>query len=430
MKINELKAGKKATVSGWVDTVRDQKSIMFIVLRDRDGRVQVTVPKGKLPEIATQLEGLQVNSTLTVIGEVVDAPQVKLGGIEIIPQKVEITSRAKVSPIDEKSGVDLLQDYRWIDLRDDKKIDYFRVQTEVLAAAREWFVGQGYIEILTPKLTGFASEGGAEVFEVKYYDKKAYLTQSPQLFKQMGIAGGFEKVFEVTACYRAEKFSTSRHSTEFFAIDVELGFIKDESDVMDAEESMIRHIFGAVNKRCAPTLERLGVEATMLPKGKFPRISLLEAYELLKKERNYDVPKAIKGDLDPEAERLLCDIAREKWGSDFIFVTNFPASARPFYIMKLDENTKLTRGFDLLYRGVEVTSGGQREHRPEILRENIKAKGMNPKDMEFYIQFFEYGCPPHGGFALGIARFVAKMLGLPNVRDATFLFRGPDRLAP
>ncbi|MCL2756075.1 MAG: aspartate--tRNA(Asn) ligase [Firmicutes bacterium] len=427
--LSKLKPGKTVMVQGWVDTIRDQKSIMFLVLRDREAKVQVTILKNKMPEIAEKLEGILTDSTLKIIGKVVAAPQVKLGGIEIIPASVEVTSSAKVAPIDEKSSVDLLMDYRWIDLRDENKRAVFQVQTEILAAMRDYFVKNKFIEIMTPKITGQGTEGGAEVFEVKYYDRKAYLTQSPQLFKQMAISSGFEKVFEIGACYRAEKSYTSRHATEFFALDVELGFVEDGHCPMNCEEEMLKYVLGRVAKNCKGLLEQLGVEIH-LPTGPFPRVTLLDSYKLLEDERGYIVSKAAKGDLDPEAERLLCEISREKWNSDFIFITNFPSSARPFYVMRLNDNQKITQGFDLLYKGVEITSGGQREHRPDHLRANLVDKGMNPDDMQFYIDFFEYGCPPHGGFALGIARFVARMLDLPNVRESTFLFRGPDRISP
>jgi len=433
--ISDLKAGPdEVIVHGWVDTIRDQKAIMFVVLRDREARVQVTIKKSENPKVAAALEGVLRDSTVIVRGKVVDAPIVKLGGIEILPTDIEVTSRATVSPIDEESSIDLLMDYRWLDLRADQKIAYFKIQTQIYRAIRDWFVDNGFIEIMTPKLIGSVTEGGAEVFEVKYFDQRAYLTQSPQFFKQMGIAAGFEKVFEFTACYRAEKSFTSRHATEFFALDVEMGFINDEHDVMDAEESMLKYVLARAAKTCAPLLTQLGINIVVPdPSKPFPRISLLEAYDLLKKERNYDVPKAAKGDLDPDSEKMLCDIAKEKWGCEFIFITNFPTSARPFYVKRIDQGkdrVQLTRGFDLLYRGVEITSGGQREHNSEQIKKNAIDKGMNPNDLREYIQFFEYGCPPHGGYAMGLARFCAKVLELPSVKDTTFLFRGPQRLKP
>jgi len=427
--IAKLRHGKTVCVQGWVDTIRDQKSIMFIILRDRESKVQVTILKNKMPGNAAQLEGILTESTLKIVGKVVDNPHVKLGGIEIHPISIEVTSNAKVLPIDEKSGLDLQLDYRWLDLRDEKKLGYFKIQTEVLAAMREWFVKNKYIEIMTPKLISHGSEGGAEVFEVKYYGQKAYLTQSPQLYKQMAIASGFERVFEIGGCYRAEKSYTSRHATEFFALDVEMGMIDNSHCVMDAEEAMLKHVLAHVKKKCADLLEKLEINLEV-PTIKFPRISLLDAYKLLEDERGYIVPKATKGDLDPEAERLLCEISREKWGSDFIFITDFPSSARAFYIKRHDNDKKITHGFDLLYKGVELTSGGMREHNPEKLRVNMIEKGINPDDMQFYVDFFEYGCVPHGGYALGIARLVSRMLDLPNIKETTFLFRGPDRLNP
>ena len=428
-RIVDLVPSESVKIQGWVDSVRAQKAMIFLILRDNSGKVQVIIKRESAPEIAAVVDGLLRDSTVMIEGKVLSAPNVKLGGIEIVPSNLVVTSNALVSPIDEKSGLDIAMDYRWLDLRDSKKLGYFQVQTQVLKAIRDWFVQNKFVEIMTPKLTGNSTEGGAEVFSLKYYGKTAYLTQSPQLFKQMAIAAGFERVFEIGACYRAEKSYTSRHSTEFFALDVEMGFIDDENDVMDAEESMLRYVFTEVAK--SPLWAQLGIDAPTLPSKPFPRISLLNSYKLLEDERGYIVPKAAKGDLDPEAERLLCEIAKEKWGSDFIFITNFPSSARAFYISRLDDTKpKLTRGFDLLYRGVEITSGGQREHNPERLVNNIMDKGIAEEDMKFYIDFFRYGCPPHGGYALGIARLVAKMLGLPSVKDTTFLFRGPDRLNP
>ena len=427
--IGKLKPAKQVLVEGFIDKVRDQKSIMFIVLRDATGSVQVTVKKENAPQVAEALSGLQLESTVRIWGECVEAPNVKLGGIEIIPTKVEVTSFAQVSPIDKDSSPDLQMDYRWLDLRDEKKRLWFQVQTNVLHAIREWFVDNGFIEIMTPKLSAFTTEGGSEVFEVKYFGKKAYMTQSPQLFKQMAIAGGFEKVFEIGGCYRAEKSFTSRHATEFFALDVEIGHVEDEHCAMDVEEAMLKSVFATVAKTSKDLFEKLGITFEV-PTAKFPRFTMVEAYELLEKEKGYTVPRASKGDLDPEGERLLCEIAKEKFNSDFMFVTQFPSASRAFYTMKREDDPKISRGFDLLYKGVEITSGAQREHRPELLRKNIAERGIDPKDMDFYVQFFEYGCPQHGGFALGIGRLMAKILNTPSIKDTTFLFRGPDRLAP
>jgi len=418
--IRDIKPGTEVCIKGFVDTIRDTKALQFIIIRDRSGKVQVTVYKPDLPEIAKVFETVTLDSVVSITGKVVSAPNVKLGGIEIVPTTVEILSAAKLSPIDDKTGPDLAMDYRWIDLRDEAKQRVFKVQTAVVSAMRDYCVNNEFVEIMTPKLTATASEGGAEVFEVKYFDKKAYLTQSPQFYKQMAMSAGFEKFFEFTPYYRAEKSYTSRHATEFFGFDIESSYINSHHDIMDFEEELLMYVTKEIEKQ-------FGIPAQT---AKFPRVTLLESYDLLKKEKNYEVPRASKGDLDPEGERLLCEIAKQKWNSDFIFITDYPFAARAFYTMKHDNDPTLTKSFDLLYKGVEINSGAQREHRPDVLRENIKTKGIDPKTMEFYIQFFEYGCPPHGGFGLGLARFVSKMLDLPNIREATFLFRGPDRLAP
>jgi len=421
--IKDLKPGKKVRVAGFLDTIRNQKSIMFLVLSDVTGKVQVTVFKPELPEIAAQLEPLQIGSVVAFEGKVVSAPNVKLGGIEIVPSKLEVLSSAKVSPIDENTGPDLAMDYRWIDLRDEKKRAAFQVMTIGEQAFRDWFIKNGFIECHTPKISAFASEGGAEVFDVNYYGKKAYLTQSPQLFKQMAMAAGFEKFFEIGPQYRAEKSYTNRHASESFALDFELSYIRDHHEVMDVLESVVKHVLKVVEKKC--NLENFKAQTV-----KFPRITLEESYALLKSERDYDVPRASKGDLDPEGERLLCEIAKEKWASDFIYITDFPTATRAFYTMQHENDPRLSKSFDLLYKGLEITSGAQREHDPEKLKANLLAKGINPADMEFYTQFFEYGCPPHGGVGFGLGRFFARLLDFHALRDATFLFRGPDRLTP
>jgi aspartyl-tRNA synthetase len=427
--IAELKPGETVNIRGFVDTLRLQKSIQFIIVRDESGKVQVTVFRTELPEISAVFDAVTPESTVSITGKCVAAPNVKLGGIEIIPTAVEILSAAKLLPLDKDSGIELQMDYRWIDLRDRKKTAYFKLMTGINQIMREWFVKNNFIECMTPKLSAFSSEGGAEVFQVDYFDTKAYLTQSPQLFKQMAMAAGFGKFFEFGACYRAEKSFTSRHMTEFFALDAELAFIDDENDIMDAEEAMLLWTLKETQKRYSKVFaDELGTDFKVQT-TKFPRVTLQDAYKLLDDERGYKVPKASKGDLDPEAERLLCEIAKEKFNSEFIWITHFPAAARAFYTKRYD-GSKLSHGFDLLFRGVEITSGAVREHRPDVLKENMKSKGINPADMQFYIQFFEYGVPPHGGFAMGLARFYSRLFDTPSVKDTTFLFRGPARLAP
>jgi len=427
--ISKIVAGEKVNIRGFVDTIRNQKSIQFIVIRDASGKVQVTVFKPEKPEIATIFETLMTESVVSITGKAVANPSVKLGGMEIIPDVVEVLSNAKVSPIDEKSGVDLQMDYRWLDLRDPKKLAWFQVMTIGEKAMRDWCIDNNFIEVHTPKITGEASEGGADVFELKYYGQKAYLTQSPQLFKQMAMAAGFEKFFEVGSQYRAEKSYTNRHASESFYFDLEISYIDDHHDVMDNLEAMLKSMHKAVQEKCGHLFEKIGVDFKAQT-VKFPRIPLLEAYEILEKEKNYTVPRSIKGDLDPEAERLLCEYAREKFNSDFIFITDFPFAARAFYSMRHEKDPKLCKSFDLLYKGVEISSGAQREHDPERLRQNMIDKGIKPETMKGYIQFFEYGCPPHGGSGMGVGRLFGWLLDRKALKDVTFLFRGPDRLAP
>jgi aspartyl-tRNA synthetase len=428
--ISKLTAGSTVQIQGFVDKIRDQKSIQFIIIRDRSGKVQVTVFKPELPEIAKVFEGLTVESVVRIEGKVVAAPNVKLGGIELIPSSVDIVSTSKLLPLDGESGIELQMDYRWIDLRDPKKLAWFKVQTIGEKAMRDWLIDNDFIEVHSPKITAFASEGGSEVFEVKYYDRKAYLTQSPQLFKQMAMSAGFERFFEIGPQYRAEKSYTSRHASESFALDMEIAHIESHHEVMDALEGVLKYTLNEIEKKCGDMMrDVLGMEFKAQT-VKFPRISLLDAYTLLEKEKGYKVPRAAKGDLDPESERLLCEIAKEKYDSDFIYITDFPAACRAFYSMKHDDDNKLTKSFDLLYKGVEITSGAQREHRVEKLKQNMLEKGIDPKTMDFYIQFFEYGVPTHGGIGFGLARFFSRLLDLPSIKDVIFLFRGPDRLAP
>ena len=428
--IKELTEGK-CLVKGYIETIRDQKYMQFIVLRDITGSVQITIIKKEQPEIAEVVSGLTVHSFVTIEGECKIVPQVKLGGKEILPTKLTILSVAKTLPITPESSQDLKMDYRWIDLRDEKKVFFFQTQASIELAMRQWAIAHGFIEIHTPHITAFSSEGGSEVFEIKnYFGQKAYLTQSSQLFKQCAIASGFERTFEIGPCFRANPSFTSRHDTEFIQVDMEVAFIESHHDVMDIEEEWVKYFTKAIEEKHGEKMKELfGIEFKA-PTVKFPRISLLEAYELLKKEKGYEVPREAKGDLDPEAERLLCEISKEKWGSDFMFVTDFPAKARAFYSMKHEDDSTLSKSFDLLYKGLEVTSGAQREHRTEILKGQISAKGTDPKAMEFYTQFFEYGCPPHGGFGFGITRFLMKLFETSSVKDVTFLFRGPNRLAP
>ena len=429
--INNLKVSKTANIRGFVERIRDTRYVQFIILRDISGKVQITVVKDQTPEIAEMLTGLLAGSVLSVTGKYVANPGVKDGGHEVIPTKVEILSTAKPSPIDAESGPEHCMDYRWLDLRDPKKSAYLAIQSIGNHAMREWFVKNKFTEIFTPKISAISSEGGADVFKLKYYGRDAFLTQSPQLYKQMAIASGFEKYFEFTPMYRAEKSHTNRHCTEVYALDMEMAYVDSHHTVMDNLEAVVRHAILQIGKKCSDIIKNvIGIDNFPTTVPKFPRITLNEAYQLLKSERNFIVPDDKQGDLNPEGERLLSEIIKEKYNSDFVFIIDYPFLTRAFYSQKHDDNPTLSKTFDLLYKGIEITSGAQREHRPEHLRQNLIDKGLNPADFEQYVQFFEYGCPPHGGFGFGLARLYTKMFDLPNIRDAIFLFRGPDRLTP
>lgn len=417
-------------IKGYVETIRDKK-IMFLVIRDVTGSIQVTIEKDKCPEVYQEAKKLTVHSFVAVKGVCAFSEYVRNGGKEIYPTEIEIMSIADLLPIKPDSGLDLRMDYRWIDLRDEKKVFMFRIQTAFEKYAVEFFNNNGFIEIHTPKITALSSEGGSEVFELKdYFGQKAYLTQSPQLYKQMSMMAGFDKTFEIGEYFRANPSFTSRHDTEFTGIDVEVSFIESHHEVMDIEEELLRYIITNIKKEYNEEYKKyFGLDIIDFPTS-IPRITLADAYKILKEEKNYEVPRELKGDLDPDGERLICEYVKQKYNSDFVFIIDFPAKARAFYSMKQEENPEITKTYDLLFRGVEITSGAQREHRTEQLRQNIIENGIDPENMREYLDFFRYGAPTHGGFGLGITRTLVKLFDLPSVKDVTFLFRGPKRLTP
>ena len=429
--IKDLKEGK-CKVAGFVEHIRDKKSMQFVVLRDVSGAVQLTVIKEENPQIAQVISSISLHSFITVEGEYKKNEYVKLGGGELLPTSVVVESVAEPLPITAEASQDLRLDYRWIDLRDEKKFFMFQVQTAMEKYAFEYFTANDFIEIHTPKITGLSSEGGSEVFELKdYFGQKAYLTQSPQLYKQMAMMAGFDKVFEIGEYFRANPSFTNRHDTEFTGIDVEISHIENCEEVMKCEEELIKYIVSNLNKNYGERYKVLfGKEMPSISVESFPRITLSDAYKILKEEKNYVVPRSLKGDLDPEGERLICEYAKEKFGSDFVFITDFPIIARAFYTKKKESNPELGECYDLLYKGHEITSGAQREHRYAELRERIIENGINPDNMQEYLSFFKYGAPSHGGFGLGITRFLTKLFDLPTVKEITFLFRGPSRLYP
>lgn len=423
--ISKLKEGK-VRFQGMVDTVRDKKSIQFIVLRDFSGKIQVTVDKVAHPEVGEVFAHLLTGSTVVVEGELVKSEYVKMGGQEVLASSVEVTSTSEAYPIGPESNIDQRIDYRWLDLRQEKNILLFKVQTTFTNALREYLVERDFIEIHSPKLIGTASESGSEVFQVKYFDTFAYLAQSPQFYKQMAMSSCFGRIFECGPVFRAEKSHSRKHATEFTGFDLEFSGIDSYEDVMKLEEELLTYAIQAVaNKYSEEIKEIFGVDI-VVPTLPFPRIKLADLYNELEKRYNFIVPENEKGDLTTEAEKLCWQFAKEVYGHEFLFVTDFSAEKRAFYHLR---KNGVPQGYDLIWKGVEITTGAQREHRYEILKAQAEEKGL-AKDVEFYLKFFKYGCLPHGGFGLGLDRITMNMLELPNLKESMFLFRGPDRITP
>lgn len=413
-------------VQGFVDKLRNKRTMAFIVLKDITGKLQITVEKEKSEELAAIVDQLTLQSVITVEGEVVNNEYVKMGGIELLPDTMKIESLADALPIKDDSDIDCRMDYRWIDLRRDQNHLMMQMQTTLVAALREFLLERRFIEIHTPKLIGAASESGSDVFEVKYFDTKAYLAQSPQFYKQMAMAAGLERIFESGPVFRAEKSYTNKHATEFTGFDLEFSYIDGVEDVMKMEEELLAYALKRVKDAHGEKIRELFGQEVIVPTLPFPRMKLADVYRELEERYGYTVPDAMKGDLTTDAERLTKKLCEEKFGHEFLFITDYDAKERAFYHMR-DENG-VPQGYDLIWRGVEITTGAQREHRYEVLKKQAEEKGL-AKDVEFYLQFFKYGCPPHGGFGLGVDRLTMLFLGL-SIKEAEFLFRGPNRLTP
>jgi nondiscriminating aspartyl-tRNA synthetase len=419
------KAEEKVEVDGFVHALRIQSKIAFMNVRDITGIVQVVVMKDS-PTFET-VKGLSLESVVKVSG-LAKAEKNAPGGVEIQIESIEVLSVAApelpIPVVSAKGGEETEAptrfDYRWIDLRKPEKAKIFKVWTELEKGFRKYWNENGFIQIYSPSFMSTASETGAEVFEVKYFDRKAYLAQSPQFYKQMGIASGFEKVFMAGPIFRAEESFTTRHLTEFTGWDFEMAYIKSHHDLMDEEEKMIVAGFESVAK----AFPELNLE---IPKIPFPRISIVEAKKILK-ERG--VGSGEEHDLSPEEERGIWEYVKEKFSHDFVFITDYHKSKSAFYHMRHENDNDRSKRADLIYRGIEVTTLAQREHRIEILEKQAIEKKMSLADLKDYLNFFRYGCPPHGGAGIGPGRFIMKILDLPNVREATYIPRDVKRLNP
>ncbi|MBR1417201.1 MAG: aspartate--tRNA(Asn) ligase [Bacilli bacterium] len=432
--VNELKnyIDKEIIFSGFVDVVRDKKWVQFIILRDSTGKVQATVEKSveENKNMVDLISTITRDSVIKVIGKVVKNEAVKLGGIEIIPSNIEILSLAEELPFDYNNldgvNIDTRLDYRWLDMRNEKNTLIRQVESALTQGMREFLYKENFTEIHTPKLIGTASESGSSVFEVKYFDRLAYLAQSPQFYKQMALAGGLDKVFEVGPVFRAENSNTNRHATEFTGFDLEFAHIDSYEDVMNLEEDLLIAGLTKVKELYGDKIKELFDMDVVIPTKPFPRMDLQDLYKELHDLYNYVIPEHDIGDTNAETEKLIYKYAMEKYNSEFMFVTGYAATKRPFYHMRKEG---ILQGYDLIWRGTEITSGAQREHRYDELVKNAEEKGLT-NDVKFYLQFFKYGCPAHGGFGIGLDRLTMLLLGLSSLKETQFLFRGPNRLEP
>lgn len=424
---------EEIVIQGFVDNIRNLQYVQFVILRDDTGKVQITIEKEdeNNKHLVKIIDNLSLESTVKVKCIVKEAPKVKLGGVELIPSEIEVTSTSLSElPIDLKVKDNTLRetrlDYRFLDLRRTENNLLFKCQSYIERMMREYWYNNGYVEIHTPKISAKSAESGAEQFKLDYFGDEAVLSQSPQFYKQMAMSSNFGKVFEIGPVFRAENSHTSYHATEILMVDAEISWIDSYEDVMDEEENWIKYFMTKLKENYGEEIKNtFGVEVSDVT-NKFPRITFNDVKKIIKEEFNY--VSLCTDDLERKEEELICKYVKKKYNSDFVFVTNYPYSSRSFYVMKDEDG--ITQTYDLLFKGIEITSGAKREHRADVLERQIIEKGLNPKDLEFYIEFFKYGCPPHGGFGVGLGRIMMQIFEIDNIREATYIYRGPTRLKP
>ena len=418
--------GEKVKVAGWVSVIRSHGGIVFLDLIDRSGILQVVstpdLTKNLKEEDVIEIEGEVKKRPIKMVN-----PELASGEVELKAEKIKILAKSEALPFDLKDmklSLPTLLDYRPLTLRNKKIKAIFKIQEKVISSFRKTAENLGFAEFQAPIIVPTATEGGAELFHVDYYDYDAYLAQSPQLYKQI-MVGVFERVFTVTKVFRAEPSITTRHLSEYISLDAEMGFINSWEDLMDTCEIVIRNIFSDLQNDCSKELK---IFEAALPKlgEKIPRIKMREAQEIIFKRTKRDNRK--EQDLEPDDEKEICDFAKEKYGSELVFITHYPTKKRPFYTYPDPEDPEYTLSFDLLCRGLEVVTGGQRIHEYQQLLSNIKKWGNQVKDFKFYLQAFQYGMPPEGGFAIGAERVVKQILNLENVREASLFPRDMIRI--
>ncbi|MDD2566044.1 MAG: aspartate--tRNA(Asn) ligase [Candidatus Gracilibacteria bacterium] len=429
--IQEIISGKitgEVTISGFIDTIREHKKYIFLVLRQKTELLQVFLEKEKFAFLE-----LKIESFIEVTGVLEMKEEVKLHGIELIAIEIEIISAPfEELPISWKGeGYPSLHerlDHRHLSLREPKILLAFEMMSFFDLKVREFFYSMGFIEIHTPKIIGTSSEGGAELFEMQYFDKKAYLAQSPQIYKQMAIAAGFEKVFEIAPAFRADPSFTSRHVTEITMLDIEMGPIKSYYEILESEEEMLVFTIQELAKKYGEKVKELYSLDIKVPTLPFPRITFKECVGILKEKYGIIIPEG--EDMSGEGEKKLAEYVQEKFGHDFLFITEYPSSVRAFYTMEKEDERGFSTGFDLIYKGLEITSGAQREHRHDILRAKIIEKGMGVDGFHHYLEAFKHGIPPHGGYGFGFARLFKQMLEFDTIKEMILMPRDPKRIFP
>lgn len=424
--------GKEVELAGWVDIRRDHGKLVFLDIRDGSGIIQtVALPQNAEAHATAAL--VRSEWTVRIRGIINKRPEKMVnqdlltGDVELEAKEIVVLSRAEELPFDkdvEDLNIDTYLDHLPLTLRRKKARAFVRVQMVIVDAFRRFLMERGFTEIQVPKITGGDAEGGASVFAMNYFGKDAYLATSPQLYKQI-MVGALERVFAIGNIYRAELHSTTRHLNEYTSMDLEFGFIKDHTDVMDLEEEFLHFLIHELRMKVA---HECGVWNATIPEitGKIPRWTLREAQKIIE---DVSGEKCIgEPDLEPAHERLLGSYAKEKYGSDFVFITHYPVSKRPFYTYEDEERPGFTKSFDMLFRGLEVTTGGQRIHDYEKLVTNIKKWKLDPEKFSFYLEAFKYGMPPEGGLAIGLERLTARLLGAENVRETTLFPRDMHRI--
>jgi nondiscriminating aspartyl-tRNA synthetase len=419
--------GKRVKICGWVHSVRNQGNLAFILVRDRTGIVQVVTTGSVITK-----HDIRNETVISLIGTVIEDKRAKLG-VEIKLEEITVISKpVRTLPImvNEKAvhqrlELETILNNRVLALRNPKRNLVFKLQAEVIDSFRTFFRDHGFTEVTTPKIIVSGTEGGTQLFSVDYFDKLTYLAQSPQFYKQMLVGAGYERVFEIGHVYRAEIHNTSRHLNEYVSLDYEMGFIQNEHDVMDVEEEFILSLIERINGSCSHILKEY--KKPLKSPKKIPRIPIKEACAILEDEYG---KRSKTLDLDPNGEKLICDWAKGKFSSEFIFITDYPRSKRPVYTMPKEDDPELTRSFDLLFRGLEITTGGQRIHDYDMLVQSFKDRNLNPSDFDYYLDTFAYGMPPHGGLAIGLERITCQILGLANVREASIFPRDRTRIIP